>query len=146
VWEQMTPKEAPPVIPFDLARTVLVVDDEEIIRRTAGAILRHAGYNVLEAENGRKALELLQRDPAAIDAVLLDVSMPVMGGEAAVIRMREIKSDLRIMVSSGLNETDVGDQFRYLGVAGFVQKPYNVKTLTTAIRELFERAKSGGAA
>ena len=113
--------------------TVLIVDDEESVQRLARVALEKYGYRVLEARNGREAVELYEREHAFISLVLLDMTMPVMSGEETLRRLKDIRSDVLVIVSSGYNEIEALRRFGQ-GVLGFLQKPYRANTLAEKIR------------
>jgi PAS domain S-box-containing protein len=115
--------------------TILVVDDEEIVRHTARLTLERYGYKVIEAENGRVAVELVAKAPESITLVVLDWTMPVMSGEEALRRMHAIRPGLRIMLSSGFNESEAAHRFQGQGLAGFLQKPYTSRELAEKVRQ-----------
>jgi PAS domain S-box-containing protein len=117
-------------------QTVLVVDDEEVVRQTAGAVLEKRGYRVLLAENGRQAVDIFREHAPQIAAVLLDLTMPVMGGEEAVRQMQAIRRDIPILLSSGHDEEAAARRFSRSRVAGYLRKPYTAKTLLERIRSL----------
>jgi nitrogen-specific signal transduction histidine kinase/CheY-like chemotaxis protein len=112
---------------------VLVVDDEEIVRRTAEAILRNHGFQVMLAENGQQAVELFGKFQGRIALVLLDRTMPVMNGEETLRQLKAIRSDVPVVVSSGYREEEALLRFGGLDVAGFIQKPYTVRSLIEKI-------------
>ena len=119
---------------------ILLVDDEELVRRAAAAMLAHLGYTVLEAANGQEAIELFQRNLSNIMLVILDLSMPVMNGEECLKRLRSIKPDVPVLLSSGFSEAEAARRFQSAGVATFLQKPYTVQHLA----ELVNSALSDG--
>ncbi|HKE29499.1 MAG TPA: response regulator, partial [Bryobacteraceae bacterium] len=104
--------------------TILVVDDEEIVRKTARLCLQRNGYRVLTASNGLEAVEHFRSPGSHADLVLLDLTMPVMGGEEALRSIRESGSNVPVILSSGYTEADARRRFGTDGLAGFVQKPY----------------------
>lgn len=110
---------------------ILVVDDETTVRRAVAMALRHAGYETLEAEDGDAALGLIQRHPK-IRAVLLDVTMPKRDGYSTLRALRELGSDLPVLLSSGrpIDRERVGEDIEQL------VKPYQISTLLEAIDDL----------
>ena len=118
--------------------TVLVVDDEEIVRRTARAMLQHKGYHVLLAADGNEALELFRADPSQIALVLLDFAMPGMDGAEAASRLLELRPGLPILVSSGFAASDVARRFATTPVAGYVRKPFTSAALLKCVTEALE--------
>jgi two-component system CheB/CheR fusion protein len=118
--------------------TVLIVDDEEIVRRTATAALTKHGYAVLIAENGQAAVELFRSLSERIALVLLDMTMPVMGGETALRELQSVKPDVKVILSSGFNEAEAVRRFAGAGLSGFIQKPYTSSRLVDKIRRTLE--------
>jgi signal transduction histidine kinase len=116
--------------------TVLVIDDEEIVRRTARATLERFGYSVLEAENGELGVSLFRERSRDIAVVLLDMTMPVMSGEEAFRHLRSIRQDVKVILSSGYNEVEAVRRFTGKGLAGFLQKPYTGTKLAEKIRSI----------
>jgi PAS domain S-box-containing protein len=114
-------------------KAILVVDDEEIVRRATRSILERKGYRVLIAEHGRTAVEMFRREPESIGLILLDVTMPVMGGEDAAKLLRAIRPDVPIIVSSGYQESDVARRFGGHRISAFLRKPYTASTLLDKI-------------
>ncbi len=112
--------------------TILVVDDEDVVRRMAKAALRRLGYSVLTAVNGKEAVDLYSSNPRGIDMVLLDMTMPVMGGEEALKRLLEIRPDAAVVAMSGFDEREAKQRFGSR-IAGFVQKPFTPRQLGAKI-------------
>ncbi|MCB9915047.1 MAG: response regulator [Planctomycetes bacterium] len=102
---------------------VLVVDDELNVRRTVARSLAAAGYRVLEAGDGIEALEVVRREGERVHCVLLDLSMPRMGGEETFRELRRLRRDLPVILSSGFAEKELLERFEGEGLAGVVQKP-----------------------
>lgn len=113
---------------------VLVIDDEESIRRVIGDILAADGIDSLAAATGQEALVLFQAHQAKIRLVMLDLSMPGMGGMETFVALRHINKDIPILLSSGYSQTEVSRQWLEEPPVGFVAKPYQVQTLLTAVR------------
>jgi len=117
---------------------VLVVDDEEIVRRVAKTILERYGYTVLLAEDGESGLEVFRREAGRIKCVVLDLTMPVMSGEETLARMRALGTDIPVILSSGFNEVDAVSRFQGQGLAGFLQKPYKATALVEKVRSVID--------
>jgi len=113
--------------------TILVADDEAVVRRTAQGVLERHGYRVLLAENGREAVEALRGGPD-VSLVLLDLTMPVLGGEEALRELRRVRPDVKIVLSSGYNESDAIQRFAGQRLSGFIQKPYTAAQLADNVR------------
>jgi PAS domain S-box-containing protein len=120
-------------------RTVLAVDDESTVLALAKDILEMHGYRVLTARNGEEALRLFQQRHAEIDMVLLDLTMPVMGGMECFREMRRIDAAVRVVISSGFSADTTASEVIAEGAMGYVSKPYDIDALARVIREAFER-------
>jgi PAS domain S-box-containing protein len=141
------PSSRPPVRPVNpvvaprpprATGTILIADDEDIVRRTAQKVLERQGYSVLVARNGREAVEILRQRGGEVAAVLLDLTMPVLGGEEAVRELRSIRPEVKIVLSSGFDEAEVTRRFAGQGLSGFIQKPYTLAQLAEKIRAVLE--------
>jgi CheY-like chemotaxis protein len=114
--------------------TVLVVDDEETVRNVARRILVADGFAVRLASGGVEAMHVLREDPAAIDAVLLDMTMPDMSGTVTLQELLRIKPSIKVVLSSGYAQEDAAPLVDAPGAAAFIQKPYRPADLTATIR------------
>lgn len=119
--------------------TVLVIDDEDVVRSVAMQILENAGYDVLSAADGREGVECYRKNRDRIGVVLLDVTMPGLGGEESFRLLREIRSDVRVVLSSGFNEREIIGRFAGLEPGDFIQKPYRPDELVAAVRAVMDR-------
>ena len=115
--------------------TVLLVDDEETVRAIGVEMLKELGFAVITANDGREALEIYNSNPD-IDLVILDLNMPHLDGEQCFRALRQLKPDVKVIVSSGYNEQEVTQKFVGKGLSGFLQKPYKVSELKEAIRKI----------
>ena len=115
--------------------TVLIVDDEQLVRQTAGHTLERYGYKVVTAGDGADAVDLYRRQPE-IRLVLLDLTMPVMSGEEALRQLQLINPKVRVLLTSGYNEVEAVQRFAGKGLAGFIQKPYTAAALAEKIKEV----------
>jgi two-component system cell cycle sensor histidine kinase/response regulator CckA len=122
--------------------TILFVDDEETIRSLVKDILEEKGYHVLAAADGGQAVEMFRNNPDGIDLVILDMTMPVMGGRETFIRLKEIKPSVRAILSTGYSEDDHAREVLALGVKAFVQKPYRVDDLAASVRKTLDASTS----
>jgi len=118
--------------------TVLVVDDEEVVRETAAMMLEDIGFQTLSAVDGIEALEIYRERSDEIALVLLDMTMPRMDGHRCFEELRAINPQVRVVLSSGYNEKNVTHVFADNELAGFVQKPYRLATLRAKLREALE--------
>jgi CheY-like chemotaxis protein len=113
---------------------ILVVDDEEIVRRTARHALERYGYEVLVANDGAEAVEVYSGHNGSVALVLLDLTMPVMSGEEALRRLQQINPAVRVLLTSGYNEIEALQRFAGKGLAGFIQKPYSSVALAEKVK------------
>ena len=137
-------KDDEPVRASDLKKhqghgTILLVDDEQIVRQVGKACLERQGYDVILASNGREAVDLFQTLAKEISLVILDMTMPVMSGKEALHLLLKIRSDTPILVCSGYNEVEVIRNLVGQGVAGFIQKPYTFSTLLGTVKLALEK-------
>jgi PAS domain S-box-containing protein len=130
--------------------TVLVVEDEEMVRKMVGTALRSQGYEVLEATNGKDALELLARTATLPTLILLDLTMPALGGAEVLPILNRDYPGLPVILTSGYPEEDARTVFPPGGIADFLQKPYTLATLAEKVEGILNRggpnAKSPAAA
>jgi two-component system cell cycle sensor histidine kinase/response regulator CckA len=137
--EKLLTKETKPIVRSEeldqnVSGTVLVVDDDPALRKLARMILEHGGYKVLVAEDGRKAVDLFRQHADAINAILLDMTMPIMGGAEAFQLIRAIRGDVPIILSTGYGEEATLKLFSIGTVVGFIKKPYTAAQLFESIR------------
>ncbi len=109
--------------------TVLVVDDEEVVRGVAARILGGYGFDVILASDGREGVARFRERHAEISVVLMDLTMPAMDGVDAFREIRSLDDSVPVLLMSGYNEQDAVTRFSGKGLAGFVQKPFTVEML-----------------
>jgi len=137
-----TPQAAPRRANSALKGTgrVLLMDDEDMVLKTAGAMLEHLGYEVTAARDGREAIELYRKamqSRRAFDVVVLDLTVPgVMGGQECMKELLEIDPRVKALASSGYSGDDVEGTYRREGFRGFVTKPYSLEKLGQALHRL----------
>jgi two-component system, cell cycle sensor histidine kinase and response regulator CckA len=119
--------------------TILVIEDEDIVRNLAVRGLRDHGYTVVEARNGMEALDYLKRYPGSVDLVISDVVMPEMGGREFGQRLALAEPDLPILFMSGYTGDDVVQRGLLEPGAPFQQKPFTPGTLSTKIRAMLDQ-------
>ena len=116
--------------------TILIADDEPAVLRVAGRALKEQGYDVLEAVNGRQAVEIFRSRPDDIALVLLDMTMPEMNGAEAFKAIHTERPDVPALLSSGYDEQEATEYFLGEGLAGFIQKPYTPAALAAKVKEI----------
>jgi len=118
---------------FNGSGTVLVCDDEGIMRQVAGNILRRFGFDVLVAGDGMSALEIYQKNHTSIRLVLLDMLMPQMNGLEVFREMKKLNPNVKVLLSSGFGKGERVVEALEEGVKGFLQKPYGFEKLGNAV-------------
>ena len=118
--------------------TILVADDEEMVRNLARRLIERAGFSVLTAADGAQAVQLYRQHQAEIALVLLDLTMPRMDGQEAFRELRRISPSVRVVVSSGYSEEDATERFAGLGLTGFIRKPYQHGELIAALKKALD--------
>jgi DNA-binding NtrC family response regulator len=122
--------------------TILVVDDEEMIKDLARDILARYGYKVLTAGDGEEAVEVYRQHKKEIAVVVLDIMLPDVGGREVFRRIREIDPEAQVIIASGYNqERDATDLLKE-GALKFVQKPYRIDSLVGAVGEVIEKGRN----
>lgn len=119
--------------------TILLVDDEQTVRKVTRALLERTGYRVLTARNGEDAIKLYRKKRDRIDMVLLDMIMPNMGGAETYDRLKEINPNIRVLLSSGYSINGQAVQILEQGCDGFVQKPFGIAKLSQSIRKVLDK-------
>ena len=116
-----------------------MVEDEPIVRRTTLAALSQYGYDVRAAENGAVGVETFEAMADQISLVLLDVVMPVMGGDEALTHIRRIRPDVPVVICSGHNEVESMAHFNDADIDGIVKKPYTPRQLVDMLKSVLEK-------
>jgi two-component system cell cycle sensor histidine kinase/response regulator CckA len=125
-----------------LSGTALVVDDEKNVLRIAVAIVKHCGFSVIFAHDGVDAINKFREHAEEIDVVLMDLTMPNMDGVAAMDKLRLIKPDAKIILTSGFNELELDERISGPLPSGFIRKPYSLKEVEAELRRVFQENKS----
>jgi two-component system cell cycle sensor histidine kinase/response regulator CckA len=131
-----------PEVPVGGSETILVIEDEEVVRSLAMRGLRDHGYTVVEAKNGSQALRYIQEHPDEIDLVISDVVMPEMGGRELGQNLALFDPDLPILYMSGYTGDDVVQRGLLDPGAPFQQKPFTPATLASKIRAMLDQRPS----
>jgi PAS domain S-box-containing protein len=121
--------------------SILVMDDESVVRDTTGKMLAHMGYEVAFARSGEEAIEIYgaaMNEGRRFDAVIMDLTIPGgMGGREAAARLRVMDPDIRMIVSSGYSNDPIMSNFRAYGFSGMIVKPYSINDLGNTLNTLF---------
>jgi CheY-like chemotaxis protein len=110
-----------------------------MVRNVCGHMVQELGLNVMMAEDGMKALEILRSEGASIDCVILDLSMPKMDGLAVSREMRLLRPDISIILSSGYHEQELKRINPGEATALFIQKPYKMESLGEVLRQALKQ-------
>ncbi len=124
---------------LDGTETILIVDDEQIVRQMVVAVLKRHGYKVISAASGEEGIEYFKGLLGRIDLVLLDLVMPGMGGEATFEALRELDQKAKVLLTSGFVQENVGERLIKRGAKGMVYKPYKSEQLLGAIRDILDK-------
>jgi len=111
---------------------ILFADDDELCLDVGVKILQKLGYSVLEARDGQEALEVFEENIDTVDLVILDMRMPYNGGRA-FDQLKQIKSDVKVLISSGYTEDQQIREMFKQGCFGFIQKPFSVNLLSKKV-------------
>lgn len=124
--------------PHSGEKSILVVDDDDLMLETASRMLEVSGYKVVSASGGKSAVELFSKDPGSISLVILDVSMPEMDGIETAKRLKEIDPSVSLIMTSGSGDQLLRDAVRELGKVRSLTKPYSIEELSTAVGDVLE--------
>ncbi len=126
--------------------TILLVEDEESVRKFAAQSLQASGNTVLSAANGREALLLLEKKPSPLHLVITDMVMPDLGGPALTVRLRELMPNLPILYISGYTEHSIADRGLLGAGEQFLQKPFTPIELAKKVRQVLDPAAEAAGA
>lgn len=118
--------------------TVLLVDDEDMIIDVGTRMLRKLGYQVFTARDGKEAITIFKKHQDKIDLIVLDMIMPQMGGGETFDRIKRIKPDVKVLLSSGFSINGQASEILNRGCNSFIQKPFNLQKLSQNIRAILE--------
>jgi len=116
--------------------TVLLVDDDEGVLNIGTQMLQKSGFAVITATDGKQAVTKFRAQAASISAIVLDLTMPQMGGDEALEQIRLIRPDARVLLVSGFSEPEPGPRWTTEGRCAFLQKPFKPADLIEALRQL----------
>jgi CheY-like chemotaxis protein len=122
---------------------VLLVEDEELVRRLARRALEACGYAVLEASDASQALALSEGGAAAIDIVVTDVIMPGMSGRELVTQLSAARPGLRILYMSGYTDNAIAHRGILDEGTHFIQKPFTMRALAQKVRDVLDAPPRG---
>ena len=133
----LPPVEKPPQVASSRGRgTVLLVEDEPLLRELGASILESLGYQVVAAEDGEQGVAAFGEHHGSLSAVLLDLKMPRKGGQEAYLDMRRIDPDVPVIVCTGYGDNEEVQQLLSEGAAGMLAKPYRIAELAAMLGEV----------
>jgi PAS domain S-box-containing protein len=138
VGDLAAPAVQPAVVPAG-SETILLVDDEAVVRSIARSLLERAGYRVLEAENARDAEAIFYEHMQEIDTLITDVIMPGSSGPALFQRLVSERANLKVLYMSGYTDDAIAHQGRLDPGVAFVEKPFSADELLRKVREVVGR-------
>jgi len=136
--ESVTPASTPPEDVLGGTETILLVDDEEMIRSLGQTVLESYGYTVLIAQDGKEAINLYLKNRESIDLVILDLSMPHLSGREVLQQLRGIDANVKVIISSGYGLNGQSENLGRIGVKYFISKPYRPMDLASEVRKVLD--------
>jgi CheY-like chemotaxis protein len=121
------------------SETILLVEDEEIVRNLTRQILEGCGYTVIEAQNGIEALAISDKEIHEFDLLLTDVVMPQMSGSELVAKLKKKAPNLRVLFTSGYTDDEVVRHGVIEANMNFIQKPFSPKDIADKVREIIDK-------
>ena len=120
------------------SETVLLIDDEDMILDIGRELLEKLGYEVFTEKSGIEAIEIYRTKLKEIDIVILDMVMPKMGGEDTYEKLKDINPAVKVLLSSGYSIDGQASKILSRGCDGFIQKPFDIKSLSFEIRKILD--------
>jgi PAS domain S-box-containing protein len=121
--------------PIGTIGTILVVEDEEVLRLAVSKALQKRGYSVMQAEDGSVALELMRAHKDEIDVILLDVTLPGTSSREVLEEAQRLRANLKIVVASAYDKKTVDARFPGVRIAQFIRKPFQLDDLASTLRD-----------
>ena len=119
--------------------TILVVEDDDVIRELCEATLNSFGYEVVVAGNGKEALEIYEREGNRISLIVLDLIMPEMDGNQCLAEILRVNPEARVLIASGHSVNGQAEELLETGAKGFLGKPYDMRQFLTTVREVIDK-------
>jgi CheY-like chemotaxis protein len=121
--------------------TILVVDDEEVVRELLAGFLTQAGYEVFQVEDGKAALAFFEGGTKSVDLVILDMIMPGMKGEEVLASLRDLRLTAGVIISSGFMTEEQRDKLKEYGIDGFLDKPYSDQDAINEVKSVLAKRR-----
>lgn len=123
---------------------IMVVDDEQMVCNLSREVLSYLGYTVHTCNDGTQAVEYYRRNPDKVDVVILDVIMPGMDGYETFQKLREVRDDVKVIITTGYSLKEDTNQILSRGVCGFIQKPFESGKLSRLVHDVITGKAPGG--
>jgi CheY-like chemotaxis protein len=117
-------------------KTILLIDDEEMVINISEMMLKRLGYRVLKAHDGNEGLQLFEENKSKIDLIISDLEMPEMNGKEVMDKLRKIDPQIKVILSSGALTNADEKNVVNKGFNGFIKKPYSMNTLCEKMAEI----------
>lgn len=118
--------------------TIVFVDDEDTIIEVGKQLLEILGYNVILTKSGKETIDVYQQEKETIDLIILDMIMPGMSGGDTYDKLKEIDTNVKVLLSSGYSLNGQAEKILERGCKGFIQKPFNLEELSKKIRDVLD--------
>ena len=118
------------------SETVLIVEDDDSLRKFSQRTLQHHGYRILEAENGEDALRVSEAYDGTIDLLITDVVMPKMGGKETAERLQSLYPHMKVLYMSGYTDNAIVHHGVLKPGLNFIEKPFTLKGLAHIVKEI----------
>ena len=117
-------------------KTILVIDDEELLIKVCEMMLKRLGHKVFKAHSGSEGLKIFESNKNQIDLIISDLNMPEMDGQEVIAKLRKIDCNVKVLLSSGaLLDSDEKEVIKR-GFNGLLKKPYKISTLSEKMTEI----------
>ena len=128
------------------SETILLVEDDALVRNLVRTVLRNAGYTILEAAHGHEALAIAQQHPGVIDLLVTDVVMPQMGGRELAEQLSQVRRQIKVLFMSGYTDDAVVRHGLLMARVDLLSKPFSPLKLAAKVREVLDKARVAQAA
>jgi CheY-like chemotaxis protein len=118
---------------------ILLIDDEPVVREMWGDFLNTLGYRVITARDGKEGIAVFEQNQDEIDLVILDLIMPRLGGKETLIKIKEIKPDIKVIITSGFTEYEKMSEMLGKKTVGFIPKPSQLGEISLKIEEVLHK-------
>jgi len=125
----------------DTFHHVLIIDDDLVVREMAGDLLDFLGHKIVKAESGEEGVNLFRKTPDQFDLVLVDLIMPGMNGVEVMKRIRAIRPNVRVVITSGVGQKNAAREMLNKGADGYLQKPYSLDAFRNIFRDILRNSE-----